>query len=286
MKRGTLILFFTFSLAVFIAIASYAGMFIPGTYARETLSYATQGIGQDAVNLFFIVPVLLISGWMTYSGNKMARYIYGGTIIYIAYTYIIYAVGVHFNSLFLAYCAILGLSVYAIIVLFATTDANPIKDMYDEKAPVRTVGIFFLFMAALFSSLWLREIIPALMAGGVPKSIEGTGLLVNPVHVLDLSIFLPGLVATAILLFKKHALGFLLAPMLLVFCVLMGVALWGMVVALVMNGVSEDITVAWVFAGIAAISTTFLVMFLTHMHVGKEPGKVLHASLNVTLNLR
>ena len=43
------------------------------------------------------------------------------------------------------------------------------------------------------------------------------GLFTNPVHVLDLSILLPALALSGVLLLRRRAAGFLLAPLLLGF---------------------------------------------------------------------
>jgi hypothetical protein len=63
MKKNNdpIILLLSVPLAILTAIVSYAGVFIENTYARENALYAAQGIGQDIVNLFFAVPILLVS---------------------------------------------------------------------------------------------------------------------------------------------------------------------------------------------------------------------------------
>lgn len=42
-----------------------------------------------------------------------------------------------------------------------------------------------------------------------------TGLATNPVHVLDLAIFLPAMALAGVLLARRHASGFGLAPVVL-----------------------------------------------------------------------
>ena len=44
--------------------------------------------------------------------------------------------------------------------------------------------------------LWLSELIPASLSGEVPKSVTDAGLWVNPIHVLDLAVLLPGLASS------------------------------------------------------------------------------------------
>jgi hypothetical protein len=78
-----------------------------------------------------------------------------------------------------------------------------------------------LAVALAFGFSWLYELVPALLHGTVPASVVEADLPTNPVHVLDLSLLLPAHVAAAVLLLGRRPLGYLLAPVLLAFGVLM-----------------------------------------------------------------
>ncbi|MGB2908075.1 MAG: hypothetical protein WBB73_13295, partial [Candidatus Aminicenantaceae bacterium] len=130
---------------------------------------------------------------------------------------------------------------------------------------VRFTGIFLLLIAAMFYLLWLKDIVPAILSNSIPASVSDYGLLVNPVHVLDLAFVLPGLIIAALLLMKKHQLGYILTPIFLVFILILAVALIGMVVMLKFKGLSDDISVAAIFAVLAVISAIFLFVFLRHL---------------------
>lgn len=56
--------------AVLVAAASAAGIFLKSIYAQETASWAAQGIGQDFVNLAVAVPALLASAWFLREGLR------------------------------------------------------------------------------------------------------------------------------------------------------------------------------------------------------------------------
>lgn len=120
----------------------------------------------------------------------------------------------------------------------------------------------------------MKAIIPAVLRNTIPEDVRAYNLLVNPVHVLDLSIVLPGLVLTARLLTKKRRLGYILAPILLVFIILLTVALAGMVVMTKVRGIAEDASIAGIFVVLAAISILILVLFLKNIsaRIG-EPRK-------------
>lgn len=158
--------------------------------------------------------------------------IWSGVIFYLVYSYVIYCFSLHFNFLFLVYCFILGLSFYSFIYFIMSNINEPITDGYNINVPIKTTSIFFIIIAIIFYSLWLTEIISTLIKNEIPKSITDNGTVTNPVHLLDLSIVLPLLFITAILLLKKKLLGFLLAPAMLVFCILMSLAIGGMVIVM------------------------------------------------------
>ncbi len=134
----------TIPLAISLIIVSIAGAFLPGTYERDAASMAAQGMGQDMVDLFLVVPLLLITLFYSARGSRVATLIYGGILFYIMYSFIIYCFGVHFNRFFLLYCATLGLSLYAFIVLMTDLGKQDVAGWF-RGAPVKLVsGYIFL----------------------------------------------------------------------------------------------------------------------------------------------
>jgi hypothetical protein len=255
----------TVLLSVSLAIVSAFGAFDPATYERDSASMGAQGIGQDLVDLFLVAPMLLLSLFFFRRGSRLWTFVYGGILFYIMYSFVIYAFGVNFNRLFLLYCTTLGLSLYAFIIFVHSLAGMNVKEWFRPQAPVRLTGIFLLVVAAIFYALWLKDIVPAIVSGSTPVSVSQYNLLVNPVHVADLAFALPGLVLTAFLLMKRRNYGFILAPVALVFAIILAIALAAMVVMLKVKGISDDISVAVVFAGLAVISLVILVVFLRNL---------------------
>jgi hypothetical protein len=243
----------TFLLAVSLTIVSVAGAFLPATYEHDAASMAAQGVGQDLVDLFLVVPLLLVSYYMLTRNNRVAALIYGGTLFYILYSFVIYCFGVHFNQLFLMYCATLGISMYTFILFMRDIQRMDVGSWF-ERAPVKLVSIYLLFVAAVFYALWLSSILPAIIGNTVPPEVADYGLLVNPVHVIDLAFALPGLIIGALLIRKKHTLGFLIASLALFFMIILTIALAAMVIMLFVREISEEFTVALVFSALALLS--------------------------------
>ena len=252
----------TILLTISLAVVSIFGVFVEKTYEREVASMAAQGAGQDLVDLILVVPLMVFSMIFMQKGSKIATFLFGGTVLYTLYSFVIYALGVHFNNLFLLYCLTLGCSFYLFTLYLLQFNKVDVKEWFTQKVPVRLTGIFFILIAAIFYMMWLKDVVPALLNDTVPESVSDYDLLVNPVHVLDIAIMLPGLVITAVLLMKGKKLGYIFAPILLVFIIILAIALAAMIVMLKVKGVSDDISVGIIFIVLALISSIFLVLFL------------------------
>jgi len=252
-------------LAISLAVVSYLGAFHPLTYVRDSASMGAQGIGQDLVDLFFVLPVLLISLFYSLKNNRIAILVLAGTLFYILYSFIIYAFGVHFNQLFLLYCSTLGLSLFAFLILIMELNKQDIKSWFNKSGITKTIGVYFIIVAIMFYLLWFKDVVPAIINNSVPATVSDYDLLVNPVHVIDIAFALPGLILVAVLLFKKHNLGYIFAPVGLVFTIILSIALVGMVMMLKVKNVSDDTSVAGIFLFLSVISTVLLILFFRTM---------------------
>jgi len=261
-KNDPIILIFSFPLAILTAIVSYSGIFIESTYARENRLYAAQGIGQDIVNLFIVVPILLIAAVFAWRKSKLGFLIWSGAIFYLAYSYTIYSFGLHFNNLFIAYCLILGLSFYSLIYFVIISLNENVSEWFAKEVSTKSTGLFLIVIAVLFYFIWLSEIIPAILKNATPKSIIESGLLINPVHVLDIAICLPALIISGIALIKMKSIGFLLAPTMMIFCIFMSIAIAAMVFVMKMKELEANLSLAIVFGLITLISSIFLFQYL------------------------
>ena len=260
LKHTKILRILTILLAISLAIVSVAGAFFPETYSRDSASLGAQGVGQDLVDLIVGVPLLLLSFYYTTRGVRVAALIYGGTLFYIMYSFIIYCFGINFNQFFLFYCLTLSLSLYAFILLFSDLMHQEVEGWF-ERAPVRTVSVYIFVVALIFYVLWLKSIVPAILHNEVPVDVSDYDLLVNPVHVIDLVFALPGLIIGAVLIRRKLGLGYIIASFALVFMVLLTLALAAMVLLLVLRGISEDFTVAIVF-GVLSVCSIIISCFL------------------------
>ena len=206
-------------IALLVVFASVAGLTDSRVYAEETENWALQAQGQDVGNLIAAV-VLVVTAIRLQRGSRRAGLVWLGTLLYLIYAFIVYAMAVHLNYLFLVYVAVLGLSAW---VLVFHLNHLRVQGLRFPQGRTRTVAAWVIIaIGVLFAGLWLGELVPALLTGTVPASLTEAGLWVNPIHVIDLSMVLPGfiLAGVAALGRRRHGL-FWLAPWL-VFSALMG----------------------------------------------------------------
>lgn len=254
----------TILLAISLAVVSVAGAFLPSTYERDSASMAAQGAGQDMVDLFLAVPMLLITFYYASKGNRKGLLLYGGVLVYILYSFVIYAFGVHFNRFFLLYCATLGLSLYAFII-FMRGVRHVELDRWFEGAPVKLISLFLVLVALIFYGLWLSSVLPATFGNSIPEEISDNDFLVNPIHVIDMAFALPAVLIGAFHVWKKRALGYLIAALALVFIVQLTIALAVMVIMLVIREISEEYTVAIIFGVVCVISVWLLILLFRRL---------------------
>ena len=219
------ILWSTIAISLLLALTAVAGLFWPATYARETPYSRAGGYASDIVDLLLVVPILLISGIKGYRNSVPARLVWMGAQGYLLYNLVIYAFGVHFNALFLVYCATLSLSFYATAFSIPLIPLAQIAGTYGPRAPRKTIGIVFLVLAIQTAAFDVRDDIVAILARRVPQDIIDANQPVNFIHVLDLAFLLPALCITAILLFRKKPSGYVLAPILLTLLAIMSLEL-------------------------------------------------------------
>lgn len=247
-----------------VTLTSLLGIFNPAIYRQETGNWALQAVGQDIANLV-VVPILLISTYFLSKGSVKAYLVWLGVYFYLVYSFAIYTFSVHFNILFLAYVAILSISVYAPIgSILGKTKA--LSQSFPSSINVKPASILLMVIGVLFSVLWLSEIIPHIFSGTRPQSLIETGLWTNPVHVLDLGILLPAMMITSVFLWKKKYVGYLLTVPLLIFSATMGI---GILVLFALQAINEGTTVAppaYLIGLIVILSIYFSLRFINNMN--------------------
>lgn len=253
-----------------MVMTSAIGLYTDNFYTRETLNWATQSIGQDMIDLFLIAPILLLSAIFSSRGNKTGVLVWVGTNLYLVYTFCIYCFDVHFNSLFVFYCINLGLSFYSLMYFIHHQIKSPIIIQVNNPLLTNIIGIYFILISSIFYLLWLSDIIPAIVAHKVPASLLEVGLPTNAVQVIDLAVFLPGLFITGIMLLHKKSLAFILAPISLVFFILMDITIGSLMIVMQQKGIETSMAVAIAMGFLSFFSLVLLILYAIEMQKNGE----------------
>jgi hypothetical protein len=240
---------------------SSIGLFTTDFYHLESVNWQAQSIGQDIMDLFLVTPVLLTSAILAYAGNRSAKFIWAGTLLYLVYTFVIYCFDVHFNNLFYFYCLCLGLSFYSLVYFLYSEVISSNQEINNLISTTRTIGIYFIVVSIVFNALWLSDVATAILYDTLPKGLVEVGLPTNPVHVIDLAIILPAFAVTGILLLRKKKAGFLLAPVMLIFTLLMNLTIAGLNIVMLSRGLEFNLIITIVMLGLAIFSFFLLLSY-------------------------
>ena len=241
------------AIAALVLTASLSGLIGESAYDEETTNWATQARGQDIGNLLAVIT-LLVSGHRMRKGSHRAALVWLGTLLYLVYAYVLYAMAVHFNQLFLVYVAALGLSAYA--VMFSLDRLRAADLVVAAPGASRLAGYTSITIGVVFAGLWLSELVPATLSDEVPQSVADAGLWVNPVHVIDLAVVLPAMVIAGIMTLRGRAAGLFFVGPLLVFSVLMGASIVVTMVLMALDG-SGDTLVPLVMVSLVVLASAF-----------------------------
>lgn len=213
--------------AILLAGLSLGGLIWPAAYAGETAAWRAQAIAQDWFDLVVAAPALAVASLWSRQGPRgsvHARLVQAGLLLYTLYVAAIYAFAIHLNALFLVYCAVLGLSTFALFAL-APLRGEATRQRYAAHLPARLAGGFLVGVGGVFALLWLAQLAPTTLGGAPPAELVETGLPTNPIHVLDLSFILPLHVIAGVSLWRRRDLGCVLAPVLLAFGAMMAASI-------------------------------------------------------------
>jgi hypothetical protein len=222
-----------------------------GLYGHDSVSGASQAIGQDFVTVLVAVPLLLVATRMASTGSVRGHLMRAGALAYFAYTYLLMAFGATYNELFLVYVAVFSASAFGFVLSVISFDAARLQDHFSPRFRRRTVGWALIGFGALLTLMWLGRIVPALFTGKTPPGLENYSTLF--VQAGDLGIVIPIAIVAGSLLVRGQAFGYVLAPVMLVMASAFGLALLAMSASMALAGVEIAIAELVIFSSLAAI---------------------------------
>ena len=279
-RRTSLWLWLSVPIAALAIVGSVVGIVFDHTiYSKATANWAAQSVGQDIANLVAF-PTLLVLAFSAARGSLRAYLGWIGILVYSVYTYAIYTFDAHLGPLFLVWVGVFGLSIYALIGGLAALDPVRIKSRFTGLAPIRFTSLLLVGTGSVFYLLWLSEIVPAMVSGTTPEALQEVGLPTNPVHVLDLGVFLPAVLAAGVLIAKRRAWGYVLTPVVLVAMVFLGLGIVSLMIVMAARGLDSAPTVGVVIAALALLESVVAIRFLRAIDRNANLQEVVRCSLD------
>jgi hypothetical protein len=196
-------------LIVLLLVTAGAGLFGKNIYdAFSPAKYVQESRAQDLITLVLGVPFLILAVWGVRRELAWGFPLWTGVLAYELYVYGIYTIGGVYNALFLGYVAVASLSMYTLIGLLSSVDAEWFRALVNEKMPRRWLGGFFLLITLVFGMIWISQVMNTIATGVIDSG--------HLIFVFDLMIVLPAFAIAAVKLFRKKPFGDLLAGMLLI----------------------------------------------------------------------
>jgi hypothetical protein len=250
------------------AIAALAGLAVSGLYV-DAPNWVQQARGTDLATLFLAVPVLAIGLWAAARGSAAGRLAVVAGLLYLVYNYAIFAFSVAMNPLTAVHIAVLGLSLWS-LVLAGRTAVDGTQDVV-ERLNRRTAGGLLVGVGLLFGLLWLSQIAATSTTGVLPADLVKAGISSNPVYALDLAFFLPLCAVAGVGLLRRNGAAVFAFPML-IWVALMGA---GVVGGFLLMAVAGDQIAAPVVVVISALSVAAAVLVAVALvRAGSSSGLV------------
>ena len=234
------------------ASAAAAGLLVTGLY-RDSPNWIQQARGTDLATLLLAVPVLVVGLWTSRRGSMAGRMAVVAGLLYLVYNYAIFAFSVAMNPLTAVHIAILGLSLWSLL-LGARTGFG---DGGDTSARLhrRTSGGLLIGVAGMFGLLWMGQIATTTVTGILPPDLVLADVTSNPVYALDLAFFLPLCAVAGIGLLRGTDAAALGLPML-IWMPLMGAGVLGGFVLAALAGDDVALAVPVVIGAVCVASAT------------------------------
>ena len=214
-------------------------MYGHGIYRYDSLLVGAGFRGVDAVTLFVAIPLLVMCAIHYQRGSLRAALLLTGTLAFFLYNYASMALSAAYNDLFLVYVALFSASLFAFIALLTSFDLASLPSRFSSALPRREIAAYLIAVGVLLLSLWLGDVVSALLTGTVPAALGSYTTIVT--YVLDLGVVVPAAFVGATLMMRGTPLGYLLAATLLTVSLTLGLALLSQGVAILLAGVRMSI---------------------------------------------
>lgn len=251
----------SFIIVILATIASAGGLFIETLYRDNTLIKSAWH-GNDAATLVIAIPMMIISLIFTIRGSKRAQLVWIGTLGYMLYNYMFYLYGAAFNYFFLIYVTIFTLSIYALILSLINIDVLDLGNRFSKRTPARFISGYMFFFGGLLGLMWVALSLSFVVSGKIPQAITQTDHPTGVIFATDLSLLIPSLILSAILLWKRLSWGYVLSTIVMTKASTYGLAMIAMsIFAYAESGIVDAMLPLWIILSLGCIISFAFLLF-------------------------
>jgi len=244
-------------------------IFGAGIYSHDSYFRAPIFIGSDATMLFLTVPLLVIALVVEIkSRTEKAKLFLNAFLGMVLYYSASIAFGVTYNSLLLAYIALFGTSLFALIISMKQIDIDALRRLRGKPLPKKGISVFLVVTGLALFLAWMPEIIASLISAEPLALIEVYTTEVT--YILDMGIISPLMFICLHLLKKEDEFGKILLSMLLMICLIMGVMLPVQTVYQMLAGIELPIQAIVSKVGIFVLLAAFAAHFNIRLYKSIE----------------
>lgn len=237
-----------------------------GIYKYNVKQWVLSGMPWDVVRMIVGIPMLILSFLFFLKDSIKATMIFLGILFSFFYQSLLWAIGWHFNALFLVYTFTFSFSLVTLFLVVFSFDINRIEHAINKKFPVMAVAIFLFFIAGMLFFKCMGEIIPMLSTGVLKEPFLGYYNLFD--QLIDIGIIVPFAIFFGVLLLKRNAFGFLFSTVALILVLNIGLSVIAgqAILGVMTNTFSDQIPGIAMFAVFMLVDTFILVKIFRNIN--------------------
>jgi hypothetical protein len=237
-----------------------------GIYKYNVKSWVLSGMPWDIVRLVFGIPLLIMTFIFYLKGSLKATMLFIGILFSFVYQSLLWAIGWHFNALFLVYTLTFTLCLVTLLLVVFSFEKSKIESAINKNFPVRTVVIFLFIIAGMLLLKCLGEIMPMQSGGELKESFSGYYNLFD--QFIDLGIIVPFVLINGILLLKRNVYGFLFSTTGLILLLNIGLSVVSgqAILGVMTSTLSDQIPGISIFSVFMLFDGFILVKILSNIH--------------------
>jgi hypothetical protein len=190
----------TVAIAAGLAVTSLLGPFVFDTIDyRFAETVRNQAVGLDAASLLIVAPVAVFSAWATYRANAAGPLVAQAVAAYAAYMLVQYVLGPNYTVATRVFPFQLALFVVSMVVGVAAWNAGPTVLAIPRP---RRVALVMLAVAAFVVLRYVPVLVGSATEQTLPAEYAESPGFFWTIGLMDLGLFVPAAVATAVGLFR------------------------------------------------------------------------------------